>query len=593
MFSTLLVTVADSNPKEQEMKKILLMVGLTAFLLLAACNQTPNNELSTQGGDYGQLRFNVVSDYRDRAEETNFNGQFDEGEFLVPDLQIMLTPINEKGEVIGEPFSFLTNQAKDPSEGAILKVPVGIYQPELVLPTELQGGKDYAWKPFGPTPPKLPPIIVKNEHLFDGIYSVGCEYGGRQYIQISGFEEYQLSPCFSSPPKVEDSITVSPSNVEFPCNSQQTQTTINVYYSPSKLKINNPVTLSVDPNSLPAGMTASFSPNPTSTQSTLTISRNGVAAGSYQLIIQDSRGYTTTLTVNVTTVTPDANLETAIKTTLNLPQNHEICKGDMLLLTELVVFNSSIDNLEGLQYAPNLEYLYFNSFGQTNLISDLRPLSGLTKLNQIGLDDNHISDLRPLSGLTNLLALQLSGNSISDLHPLSGLTKLESLSFRANSISDLTPLSSLTNLGGLFLDNNSISDLTPLSGLTNLTSLSLERNSISNLTPLSNLTNLTSLLLGRNSISDLSSLSSLTNLTTLAASYNSISDLTPLLSLRLMYLYFDNNLISDITALVTNPYLGSGGEINLKFNLLDLSGPPDPDLANIQTLQNRGVTVFY
>jgi hypothetical protein len=575
------------------MKTLLFMFGLAVLLLLAACNQTAQNELSTQGGDYGQLRFNVVSDYKDGAEKTNFNGQFDEGEFLVPGMEIKLTPVNEKGEVIGEPFSFLTNQAKDPSEGAILKVPVGMYQPELVLPTELQGGEKYAWKPFAPTPPKLPPIIVKYKDLFDGIYSVGCEYGGRQFIQISGFEEYQLSPCFSSPPEVQDSITVSPSTLEFPCGSQQLQTTVNVYYAPSKLNIHSPVTLSVDPTSLPAGMTVSFSPNPTSTQSTLTLSRNGVAAGSYQIIIRDNRGYTTTLTVNVTTVTPDANLETAIKTTLNLPQNHEICKGDMLLLTELVVFNSDIDSLEGLQYATNLEYIYLNSYGQTNLISDLRPLSGLTKLNQLALDDNHISDLRPLSGLTNLLALQLSGNSISDLRPLSGLTKLESLSFRGNSISDLSPLSSLTNLGGLFLDNNLISDLTALSSLTNLTSLSLERNSISNLTPLSNLTNLTSLLLGRNSISDLSSLSSLTNLTTLAASYNSISDLTPLSSLSLMYLYFDNNLISDITALVTNQSLGSGGEINLKFNLLDLSGPPDPDLANIQTLQNRGVTVYY
>jgi Leucine-rich repeat (LRR) protein len=575
------------------MKKILLMVSLAFFLLLAACNQTPKNELSTQGGDYGQLRFNVVSDYRDGAEETNFNGQFDEGEFLVPGMQISLKPINEKGEVIGEPFSFLTNQAKDPREGAMLKVPVGIYQPELVLPTELQGGKEYAWKPFGPPLPELPPIIVKYKDLFDGIYSVGCEYGGRQYIQISGFEEYQLSPCFSSPPEVQDSISVSDQSLEFPCNSLQIQTTVNVHYAPSKLNIHNPVTLSVDPNSLPAGMTVSFSPNPTSTQSTLTLTANGVAAGSYQIIIQDSRGYTTTLTVNVATVIPDANLETAIKTTLNIPQSHEICKGDMLLLTELVVFNSSIDSLEGLQYATNLEYLYFNSYGQTNLISDLRPLSGLTKLNQIDLSYNHISDLRPLSGLTNLLALHLSGNSISDLRPLSGLTKLQSLSFRENSISDLSPLSSLTNLGGLFLDNNLISDLTPLSSLTNLTSLSLERNSISNLTPLSNLTNLTSLLLGRNSISDLAPLSSLTNLTTLAASYNSISDLTPLLSLRLMYLYFDNNLISDITALVNNQSLGSGGEINLKFNLLDLSGSPDPDLANIQMLQNRGVTVYY
>ncbi len=319
------------------MKKVVFVISLILFVLLAACNQTTQDELSTQRGDYGQLRFNVVSDYRDGAEKTNFNGQFDEGEFLVPGMEIKLTPMNEKGEAIGEPFSFLTNQAKDPSEGAILKVPVGMYQPELVLPTKLQGGEKYAWKPFGPTPPKLPPIIVKNEHLFDGIYSVGCEYGGKQYIQISGFEEYQLSPCFSSPAEVQDSITVSPSTLEFPCGSQQLQTTVYVSYAPSKFKINNPVTLSVDPPSLPVGMTASFSPNLTSTQSTLTLSINGVVPGSYQLIIQDSRGKTAMLTVSVVgnfvVKIPDAALEAAVRKTLKLSASTILCDTHMLTLT--------------------------------------------------------------------------------------------------------------------------------------------------------------------------------------------------------------------------------------------------------------------
>jgi hypothetical protein len=442
------------------MRKVVFAISLVLFVFLAACNQTPRNELSAQGGDYGQLRFNVVSDYRDGAEETNFNGQFDEGEFLVPDLQIMLTPINEKGEVIGEPFSFLTNQAKDPREGAILKVPVGMYQPELVLPTELQGGKDYAWKPFGPPLPELPPIIVKNEHLFDGIYSVGCEYGGRQFIQINGFEEYQLSPCFSSPAEVQDSITVSPSSVEFPCNSQQLQTTVNVHHA--KGITYNPVTLSVDPTSLPAGMTVSFSTNPTSTQSTLTISRNGVAAGSYQIMIQDSRGLTTTLTVSVPSIVfiPDSNLKSALRAALNIPQNHEICRENMLLLTRLDANSKGISNLEGLQYATNLTVLKL--FG------------------------NSVSNLTPLSGLSKLTGLELSRNSISDISPLSGLTCLDWLFISRNSVGDLKPLSSLRQLTMLALWNNVIIDISPLSGLTKLRIVALQNNSISNITPLVN-----------------------------------------------------------------------------------------------------------
>ncbi len=344
-------------------------------------------------------------------------------------------------------------------------MPVGMYQPELVLPTELQGGEKYAWKPFGPTPPKLPPIIVKNEHLFDGIYSVGCGYGGKQHVQISGFEEYQLSPCFSQLPKVQDGISVSPSSVEFPCGSQQTQTTVIVYYAGSKFTYHNPVTLSVDPTSLPAGMTASFSPNPTNTQSTLTLSINGVVPGSYQLIIQDDRGKTVILTVhvgsNLVVTIPDANLEAAVRQTLNLPAGTSICNTHMLLLTALTAnnYNKRISNLEGLQYA------------------------------------------------TNLTNLTVSWSSINDLTPLSNLTKLEVL---------------------FLYQNYLLSDISPLSGLTNLKSLNLFY--------------------------------------------------TP---------------ITDIAALVNNPGLGSGDEIILGHNLLNLSGSPDPDLANIQTLQSRGVTVYY
>jgi hypothetical protein len=401
-------------------RKIAFILGLVLFLLLAACNQTPKADLATQGRDYGQVRFNIVSDYMDGTKETNFNGKFDKGEFLVPDIQVRLTPINEKGDVIGEAFSFITNHAKDPLEGAILKVPVGIYQPELVLPTDLLGGKEYTWKPFGPDP-KLPPIIVKYKDLFDGIYSIGCEFGGKQFIQINGFDEYPLSPCFSQTPEVQDGISVSPSSVEFPCNGQQIQTAVKVFSANGLLL--NPVALSVDPNSLPAGMTASFNPNSTTSQSTLTLPRNGVAPGSYQIIVRDSRGLGTTLTVTVPSIVaiPDTNLKSALRTALSIPQSNEICKKEALLLTRLDANSRGISNLEGLQYATNLTVLTL--FG--NSITDLTPLSGLTNLRILALSFNHISDITALINNTGLG----SGDEIdlrSNLLDLRGLPDLDS-----------------------------------------------------------------------------------------------------------------------------------------------------------------------
>ncbi len=520
------------------MKKIALFISLILFVLLAACSQNPepSQDLSLQGLEFGSLKFTVVSDYRDGAEESNFNGAFDKGEFLVPGILVKFTPINEKGEVIGESIDYITTQATDPSQATMLKLPVGIYQPEVILPTDLQGGSDYSWRPFGPGVPTLPPVIIDTKHMFDGIYGMACD-GGRQFVAINGFNEYQLSPCFSkptetTPPFAKDAISVSPNVIDVPCGPQNVQAVVAVSYRASNLL---PVTLSVDPSSLPAGMTASFSPSQTDTTSTLTLSINGAADGSYPIMIKDDRGQTTTLTVNykadpVVNI-PDAELASLIKQTLNIPAANVVCEEDMLLLTSLnsnFLPKSSISNLEGLQYAKNLEFLIM-SWQQ---IQDFTPLSGLTQLNYLNLQWVSTIGGNPtfLSNLKNLTSLDLSSTGISNLTPLSNLTKLTYLVLDHTHISDLTPLSNLSNLTALYLSHNQISDIAPLSNLTNLTRLAL--------------------------------------------AFTNISDLTPL---------------------VYNSALGSSKDaiIWVSYNPLGLSDPNDPDHDNIRILQNRGATVHY
>ena len=53
-----------------------------------------------------------------------------------------------------------------------------------------------------------------------------------------------------------------------------------------------------------------------------------------------------------------------------------------------------------------------------NLITDISPLAGLTRLGVLELDYNLITDISPLAGLTQLRYLSLEGNSIADLSPL-------------------------------------------------------------------------------------------------------------------------------------------------------------------------------
>lgn len=151
-----------------------------------------------------------------------------------------------------------------------------------------------------------------------------------------------------------------------------------------------------------------------------------------------------------------------------------------------------------------------------------------------------------MAGLSNLRVLTLSENQgISNIGPLSGLTNLIELRLGANQISDLGPVAGLTGLTILTLHENEISDIEPLGGLANLTELSLRLNQVNDISPLAGLTNLSSL------------------------------------NLRF-------NQVSDISALISNPGLGDGDEVDLRDNPLNVF-----DCPNILSLINRGVDVQY
>ena len=60
----------------------------------------------------------------------------------------------------------------------------------------------------------------------------------------------------------------------------------------------------------------------------------------------------------------------------------------------------------------------------------------------------------------------------------------------------------------------------------------------------------------------------------------------------LVELLLSSNQVSDIAPLVANTGLGSGDEVWLANNNLDLT-PGSDDMNDIQTLQSRGVMVHY
>ena len=166
---------------------------------------------------------------------------------------------------------------------------------------------------------------------------------------------------------------------------------------------------------------------------------------------------------------PDANLRAKIENALGKASGATISAADMAGLTRLEARNANINDLTGLEHATNLTRLSLNNawvpgdgYVNSNSVSDLSPLAGLTQLTYLHLCRNRISDISAVRGLTHLEELNLSRNRISDISALSGLTNLNRLYLWGNRISDISAVRGLTQLTELYLDRNRITDLSPL-----------------------------------------------------------------------------------------------------------------------------------
>ena len=351
------------------------------------------------------------------------------------------------------------------------------------------------------------------------------------------------------------------------------------------------------------------------------------------------QGGTTNIDVTVpdaVTITDDA-LAAAVRRALRIADTAPILPDAMARLTRLTASRRGIKSLSGLEQAGLLETL---DVGQNNEISDLAPLSGLTKLKVLDLADNKITAISALTGLTNLQTLDLRNNDVTDTTRLSEMTHLKNLYVRGNAnLDSLKQLVKLTAAGTrvdiplprpvTFRDENlaaalqttldalpdlalqpgdpifpedmamltdfdasnptlgkEIVNLTGLETATKLTGLTLNGNEIASLTPLARLEALETLNLADNeNISSISSLARLTALTDLNLSNNKISSVSSLSRLEaLETLNLADNSISSLTVLA--------GLINLTD--LDLSNNritdvlPLQGLSTLQTLNLSG-----
>ena len=264
----------------------------------------------------------------------------------------------------------------------------------------------------------------------------------------------------------------------------------------------------------------------------------------------------------------DANLESAVRSALDRPTG-DITDADLLGLTCLTAGGLGIQNLNGLQYAANLQELDLCG----NNISDLSPLASLTKLVYLDLGGNQISSLSPLSNLVQLQGLSLWDNKISDISYLKNLGKLQRLILDLNQISSVSDLASLTNLRELGLGGNQIGDISALCGLTQLQTLILWGNQVSSIpSGFVSLTNLQKLDLGGNLITDVSLGNLPGSLQELWLGGNNVSGISSLTSLAgLRVLVLDRNNIYNIP-------LNFGSSLP-KLQWLDLSSNHIADIS--------------
>ena len=145
---------------------------------------------------------------------------------------------------------------------------------------------------------------------------------------------------------------------------------------------------------------------------------------------------------------PDPNLRWFVRARLEIPDNIPMTPRDLLRLTDLEIrAKDVIANLQGLEYAVNLEFLNIKRSG----ISDLTPLAGLQNIRVLKFYDSNISDLTPVAGLVNLTYLNLAENNISDITPLDGLVNLKVLILGGNQIIDFVPIYGLVGIETLDL----------------------------------------------------------------------------------------------------------------------------------------------
>ena len=241
----------------------------------------------------------------------------------------------------------------------------------------------------------------------------------------------------------------------------------------------------------------------------------------------------------------------------------------------------TVKNLEGLQYAKDLEYLSLVN----QEFKDLTPIKGCTKLRHLDIRNTNVTDISALKDMSELESLDMRAVKCGDISALANKKKLKNLSAFGCKINDISPLKGNNSLVYLDLSQNDFGDISALSEMTNLEHLNISKmgnnllgnshnkNYITDLSPLKNCKKLKFIDFSNNHVSDLTPLKDLTNLKVLFAGNNLIKDLSPIAGLNLDSKNFEGNNANESSM--------------RKLNIIQIKNPEDITVNNLSEIDDK------
>ena len=120
-------------------------------------------------------------------------------------------------------------------------------------------------------------------------------------------------------------------------------------------------------------------------------------------------------------------------------------------------------------------------------IISIEPLTSLTWLERLTINNQGVSDLTPLANKEFLLELNAQNNPIASLDPIESSTLLELLNIENTQIKDLGPLSKMNNIVTINASGTPVKSLKPLSNLQKLENLFVNNTNVRSISPVENI----------------------------------------------------------------------------------------------------------